>query len=127
MNPLYICAFSVVALGALSVIKHSRPEIYALAVAAAGIAAAVYTVGALLPFIETVRGYAAAANADGLFAIMLKALAVALCCRFGADVCRDCGETTLAEKVEFAGRAGMVLLGLPIIKQLLDAARDMMQ
>jgi stage III sporulation protein AD len=127
VNPLYICAFAVISLGALSVIKHSRPEIYSLAVAAAGIAAAVYIVGALVPFIETVRGYASAANADGIFEIMLKALAVALCCRFGADICRDCGENTLAEKVELAGRAGMVLLGLPIIKQLLDAAKDMMQ
>lgn len=127
MNPLYICAFAVVSLGALSVIKHSRPEIYALAVAAAGIAATVYIAGALLPFIETVRGYASAADSDGLFEIMLKALAVALCCRFGADVCRDCGENTLAEKVELAGRTGMVLLGLPIIKQLLDAARDLMK
>ncbi|MBR4799329.1 MAG: hypothetical protein IK047_03610 [Clostridia bacterium] len=127
MNPLYVCGFAVLALGALSALKSSRPEYYSLAVAAAGTAAAVYIVGALLPFIQTVRGYAEETGAGGLFGIMLKALSVALCCRFGSDICRDCGENTLAEKVELAGRTGMLLLGLPIIKQLLDAARDMMK
>ena len=57
---------------------------------------------------------------------MLKALAISFCCRMSAEICRDCGEASLASRVEAAGKAGIVLLSLPIVKQLLEIAKDMM-
>jgi stage III sporulation protein AD len=43
-----------------------------------------------------------------------------------AEICRDCGENTLASRVELAGKAGIVLISLPIIQQLFEIAEDML-
>lgn len=61
------------------------------------------------------------------FTLMLKALGVALVSRFCADVCRDCGENTLAGGVENAGKIVMVSLSLPILAQILERASEILE
>ncbi len=60
------------------------------------------------------------------FSLMLKALGVALLSKFCADVCRDCGEGTLAGGVESVGRVVMVSLCLPLLAKILDKAAQML-
>lgn len=54
--------------------------------------------------------------------IMTKALGIAVLCRICSDVCRDCGEATLAAAVESAGKLTLVLLAMPMIKRLAQYA-----
>ena len=126
MNPLAVCGFAVVSVGAITVIKKVSPEVASLAAAAAGIAVFVYCADGMASFFAEVRGYASDMNAERYFAVMLKALAMTFCCRMSAEICRDCGEGSLADKVELAGKAGIVIISFPIVKQLLDAAKDLM-
>ena len=42
-----------------------------------------------------------------------------------SDICRDSGETALASKVELAGKLSIVIISLPLVKQLLEFAKDM--
>lgn len=127
MNPFAVCAFAVAAAGIIAVIKQLRPELSNLAVAAAGVLVFVYITEGILPFIEFIKSVAAETGVESYFTLMLKALAVSLCCKMSADICRDCGETTLASRVELAGKAGIVIISLPIVQQLLGIAKDMLQ
>lgn len=65
--------------------------------------------------------------AKDAFTLMLKALGVALISRFCADVCRDCGENTLAGGVENAGKIVMVSLSLPVLAQILERASEILE
>ena len=125
MNPFYVCFFALFALAALSLLKSAKPEMYAPAAAVAGTVIFVYVAEGLAPVINELRGFAESAGGSGVFATMLKALGVALCCRAGADVCRDCGENSLAEKIAFAGKTAMLAMCLPVIKQLLSLAWEL--
>ena len=127
MNPLAVCVFSAAAVTALTVLRRIRPELADLAAAAAGIITLVYILDGLGPFLEAVKGYSASTGAEGYFTVMVKALAISLCCRMSADVCRDCGESSLASHVESAGKVGIVVLSLPLIEQLLNTAKELMQ
>jgi len=60
------------------------------------------------------------------FSLMLKALGITLLSKFCADVCRDCGESTLAGGVEGVGRAAILSLCIPIISEILGYASDVM-
>ncbi len=61
------------------------------------------------------------------FSLMLKALGIALLCRFCADVCRDCGEGTMANGVESVGRMAIFSLCIPIITDILAYASQVME
>ena len=51
--------------------------------------------------------------------ILIKALGVAILTHIAASVCKGCGEVSIAGAVEFAGKAEILLLSLPMIEKLL--------
>ncbi len=126
MNPFYVCAFALAATGAIIVVRQTRAEIAILASATAGVLIFVYVLQGFVPFLEFIKNMAQDSGVAHYFAILLKALGISLCCRVSSDICRDSGENALASKVELAGKMGIVVLSLPLVKQLLEIAKDMM-
>ncbi len=53
---------------------------------------------------------------------LLRILAVCFLCGIAADACREMGEGTLASRVEFVGRAEILLLSLPFLLDIVAAA-----
>ena len=126
MNILTVCGFAVVSACLIASVRQLRPELATLAAAVAGVMVLSYVIESVLPFVSFVKEVAAERGIESYFTLMLKALAISLCCRMSAEICRDCGETALASRVELAGKAGIVLISLPIVKQLFDIAKDML-
>ncbi len=60
------------------------------------------------------------------FSLMLKALGIALVSKFCADICRDCGESTLAGGIESVGRVAIFSLCIPIISDILSHAAQVL-
>jgi stage III sporulation protein AD len=107
-------------------IKQLRQELVPLTVAVIGIIFFGYLIINLKPVIEFISNTAKESGMGGYFTILIKALAIALSCQVCAEICRDCGENTLASKVELAGKIGIIILSLPILQQLLTMAREML-
>lgn len=59
-------------------------------------------------------------EAKSQFAILLKAVGAAYVTDFTAQLCRDAGETSIAEKTELAGKVVIFLMALPILEQVLQ-------
>lgn len=51
--------------------------------------------------------------------LLLRALCILFLVRICAALCRDCGEPTIALCLEFAGKAELILLMIPLLEQLL--------
>ena len=64
------------------------------------------------------QGYGVGEKAELLF----KGLGIAVLSQFCADLCRQTGESMLASGVEGAGRAELLLLCLPMLRELIDTA-----
>lgn len=56
------------------------------------------------------------------FAIALKAVGIGYIVTFIADTCRDCGQSSLASKAEFAGKCAIFLLICPLLVTLMETA-----
>lgn len=52
--------------------------------------------------------------------VMLKALGVAGVTRFASEICRDCGESGIASKIEVLGKLGIISLSLPLLRTVID-------
>ena len=64
--------------------------------------------------------------ASRAFGLMLKGLGIALVGRFCSDVCRDCGEQTLAGGVESVGRIAIFALSVPMLVEILSFACELL-
>lgn len=59
-------------------------------------------------------------------AILLRALGVVFLVRICGALCRDCGEPGIAACLEFAGKAELLLLALPLLDRLLEGAEALL-
>lgn len=59
--------------------------------------------------------------------LILKAVGVAYVANFGAQVCRDAGEGTIAVKLEMAGKVSIMVLALPVITAVVDAVTRLLE
>lgn len=79
----------------------------------------------LLAFAELLAG-----NRDtvtgGMWQLILKALGISFVTEITSGVCRDSGEGTLASWVDMAGKMALLLLSLPLIREILTVARSLL-
>ncbi len=59
--------------------------------------------------------------------VMIRALGISLLCKIASDVCRDAGESGIGSGVELAGKLTILLLCVPLIKELLSYASRLLE
>ena len=58
---------------------------------------------------------------------MLKIIGIGYLVEFSANVCRDSGNSSIADKVIIAGKMMIFIISLPIITNLFDLVLDLVQ
>jgi stage III sporulation protein AD len=58
---------------------------------------------------------------------LMKSMGISLLSTTAADLCRDSGESSIANKLELLGKCEIVLLSLPLLKELLSLAQELMK
>ena len=105
-----------------------RPEFAMVLTLAAGAAA----LACLLPYLsilteDLTREFSSAAALDSLARPMFKIVGMAYLAQFAADVCDDCGEKAMAQKIMLAARVGILILCMPSVRYLLRAVTLLLQ
>ena len=54
--------------------------------------------------------------------VLLQVLCVAFLTHICASICLDCGEGTIAEYVELGGKLEILILALPLMREILEIA-----
>jgi len=116
-----IVMIAIVATLLIAVLKPHRPEMAIMVGIAAGVIILGTTARYLEEVLELIRQISGRINLDTSYiAIVFKIIAVAYLCEFGAQVCKDAGETGISAKVELAGKVLIVYLSSPIMLSLLN-------
>lgn len=122
---LKIAVLCIASAAFLIFLKQSRPEfavLYKLAVLAFIGVAVLLTVRTVVTEIEEIQNLF---GENGAFLkILLKALGIAVTAQLAADICRDCGEQSLASAVEMTAKLSIVLMALPAAKQLVEISLE---
>lgn len=58
---------------------------------------------------------------------LLKSVGISLVVSTVSDICRDSGESALASKVELVGKCEILLLSLPLLKEITSFVVDILQ
>ena len=124
---LKLCGVAIIGLVCASVMRTFKGNVSWLISGATGILIA----GGAIAFLYPIITYIDEISNDTAFSVyietILKAFGISLISQVTSDVCRDCGENTIAGRVEFAAKACIMLLSLPVVKSLLLVAFEVME
>ena len=124
---LKIIIFALITLGAVLVLNKTNGEYAMLTSFAAGgliflsVCAAVYPY--LSELFENVENYGADAS---LIKYVIKVFAICYITKFASEICNDFGQTSLAGKVDLAGRSTVFIHTIPLLKGVLEIASALM-
>ncbi|MCL6590522.1 MAG: stage III sporulation protein AD [Firmicutes bacterium] len=116
-----ILGFALLVTVLLIIIRKERPEMGVML----AIAAASLIFIALLPNLNRVLlvfeslGIKSNQNLEYL-KLIVKIIGLAYLAGFGAQICKDAGENSMAGKIELAGKIFILTMGMPIMAGLLD-------
>ncbi|NLK39195.1 MAG: stage III sporulation protein AD [Clostridiales bacterium] len=123
MVTMKICGFAILCVMLILLLRQQRSEYALLVGLAGGIMLIGYALSAYLPVLkymtDLMNESALAPYAETLF----KAIGVGFVVQTSAELCRDTGENSMATKLELAGKAEVLIICLPLIKEIVDLAR----
>jgi stage III sporulation protein AD len=118
---LQIVGLGLVTVVIITVLKAQRPEIAVQISILAGIAIFVLIVSKLSAVIEFFNSFSSKAGIDsGYLKTLFKIIGIAYIVEFGAEICKDAGESSIASKLELAGKVAIIIIAIPIITSVFD-------
>lgn len=103
-------------------VKERNKEIAILISLATGVIIFLFAVSRVGAVIEVLWNLGSQANINMFYlTTILKIIGIAYIAEFGAQVCRDAGESSTATKVEFAAKVLVMVLALPIVVAILES------
>ncbi len=121
MDIAKIVAIAFIAVIIIGIIKQQRPEFTIYASIIAGAIILYFVFNELTPIISMLQNLS---NKMGVtskfFGILLKITGISYLTEFGANICKDSGETAIASKVELAGKVLIIGISIPILTTLMD-------
>jgi len=104
------------------VLKQIRPEIALQLSILAGASIFILVISKIRVIVDLLQTLADQANISSYYLlIILKIVGVAYLAEFGAQICRDAGESALATKIELAAKVGVILIAIPIIVAITES------
>ncbi len=127
MEILQIVGIGIIAVILIITLKAQKPEIAVQISIVTGIVIFLLIASKLSAVIQLINSFAQKANINTAYiSTLLKIIGIAYIVEFGSEVCRDAGESSVATKIELAGKVTIVLLAVPIITSLLDLIINLM-
>lgn len=123
MDVAAIVGLALAAAALCALLKRYHGEYALLVSVGTGLLIAAQLFSSLVPVLDEINRLMDQAGVAAEYgAILLKVAGLCFLAQFGADACRDAGESALASRVETAARLAMTAAALPLFRQLAETA-----
>ncbi|MFT8314658.1 MAG: stage III sporulation protein AD [Clostridium sp.] len=127
MEIIKIVAFAFISLFLVLILRGRRDELAVQLSIAAGALIFLFMVTKITAVMELLQQLALKANIDFVYLnTVFKILGIAYLASFCSEICKDAGESSLASKVEFAGKILILVLAIPILMGVLNSILKIM-
>ena len=100
-------------------VKSYRPELALCISIATGILIFLFCADGIADVIRQMRQMCETSGVDtAFFGVALKVIAIAYVTEFASEAAKDAGEGAIAKKLEFAGKTAVLVVMMPVIKNL---------
>lgn len=121
MEIIKIMGIGIISLIVLIIIKQYRPEFSVFISIVAGIIIFSLVFERISGIINILRTLTNKIGVNSTYiSILLKITGIAILTEFAVSLCKDAGETAIANKVDFGGKIIIISISIPIIVALLE-------
>ena len=122
-----IIGIGLLALILIIVIKQYRPEFAIYISIISGIIIFFYAIDKLTNIIDLLKQICNQSGVNNKYlGILIKMTGIAFLAEFAISICKDAGESSLANKVELGSKAIVISMSIPIIHNLLEIILKLM-
>lgn len=109
------------------IVKNYKPEFGVPTALACGLLILYFLVDSLrYAFVYMSQLYTQLSFGKAYFPIIIKVLAIAYITEFSAQLCRDAGESSIAAKVELAGKILIFCVAIPVFASILQLVEQLL-
>lgn len=127
MNEIKACGIVLCALIICIIFKRIKEEYSLLVRVVIAIAVFAVSISMLYPVLTYISDIAENTQIKAYIPTLFKALGIAFTVQITADICKDANESSLAERIAFLGRAEILVISLPLVKNLFSLAEALME
>lgn len=121
MDIIKIIGIAFLALIIIIILKQYKPEFVIYVSILAGAIILFMNIDKLSGIISLLEGIANKTQVNGQFlSILIKITGIAFLTEFAVSICKDSGETAIANKVDLGGKVIIIAISIPIISSLLE-------
>lgn len=121
MTIFKIIGFGIIAVSLIIILKNQKPEIALICVIASSIIMLAFIFDELKSVISLINSLILNSSIDSSYIkIILKVIGISYLVEFGKDICKDAGESAIANKIEMAGKVIVVSVSIPVIASLIE-------
>ena len=121
MDLFKILAIALLTCIATLIVRQVKPDFATLVAISGGVVILLFLIDYLEQILGAFNGLIEKTNlSPSLFSTILKIIGIGYLTEFTANICSDSGISSLASKVELAGKVIILFIALPIINNLID-------
>lgn len=119
-----ICGIALITAVCALGLKKYAPETSVLLAITGGAFILIRVLSRVSPIIEQISSL----TSNGEYAeILVKTLGICVICQFVSETCKDAGQGALASKVEFSSRVAVIITAMPLFRNILNTAMELMK
>lgn len=121
MEVVKIVGIAIFAVIMIIILKSYRPEMALILSIVTGIGIMLYAIYKMTPVVNVLNDLVNKSGINTEFLmIIIKVIGIAYIVEFGKNICVDAGQTSIATKLEMAGKVIIVVLTIPLISSLVN-------
>ena len=109
------------------IFKELKKEYSVMIMIAGGLIITLWGIYKIKPVFDYIRELTDSSDIPEYFFIILKVLGVSFIVQTGAEICRDFGEASIASKIEFAGKAVILAVVLPVLRSVINMCLELLR
>ena len=126
MTILKLCMVALLVLTSTTVIRGWKSDFVPLIRIGAVVLFGSLLIAAAKPLLSLITDLGKGAGTATYVETVLKGLGIVILTQISSDICRDSGEGTLASHIETVGKVELLLLCIPLIRQILSIAQKLL-
>ncbi len=126
MTLIKICMLAVMGIAVTMVVKQWKADFLPLVRLGFLLLFGTLILSAATPLITYIRSLNESNELSDLTEVLFKALGIAILTQFASQICRECGESSIASGIELTGTVELLLLTVPFIDKILTMVRELL-
>ena len=121
MEVVKIVGISIFSVSMIIVLKNQRPEMALMLSIATGIMIMIFSIYKMSSVVNVLNDLVQKSGTNKEFlTIIIKVIGIAYIVEFGKNICIDAGQSSIATKLEMAGKVIIVVLTIPLVSALVN-------